>query len=56
MREVYKVNMVNDIRLQNADCVYLDTPYEKNIPVIITGIKRVMPGIKSEITCRRLNV
>lgn len=56
MREVYKVNMVNDIRLQNADCVYLDTPYEKHIPVIITGIKRVMPGIKSEITCRRLNV
>lgn len=56
MREVYKVNMVNDIRLQNADCVYLDTPYEKHIPVIITGIKRVMPGIKSEITCRRLNL
>lgn len=56
MREVYKVNMVNDIRLQNGDCVYLDTPYEKNIPVKITGIKRVMPGIKSEITCRRLNV
>ena len=56
MREVYKVNMVNDIRLENGDCVYLDTPYEKHIPVIITGIKRVMPGIKSEITCRRLNV
>lgn len=56
MREVYKVNMVNDIRLQNSDCVYLDTPYEKHIPVIITGIKRVMPGIKSEITCRRLNL
>lgn len=56
MREVYKVNMVNDIRLQNGDCVYLDTPYEKHIPVIITGIKRVMPGIKSEITCRRLNL
>ena len=56
MREVYKVNMVNDIRLTNADCVYLDTPYEKHIPVIITGIKRVMPGIKSEITCRRLNL
>ena len=56
MREVYKVNMVNDIRLTNGDCVYLDTPYENNIPVIITGIKRVMPGIKSEITCRRLNV
>lgn len=55
MREVYKVNMVNDIRLTNGDCVYLDTPYEKHIPVIITGIKRVMPGIKSEITCRRLN-
>lgn len=56
MREVYKVNMVNDIRLVNGDCVYLDTPYEKHIPVMITGIKRVMPGIKSEITCRRLNV
>lgn len=56
MREVYKVNMVNDIRLTNGDCVYLDTPYEKHIPVIITGIKRVMPGIRSEITCRRLNV
>ena len=56
MREVYKVNMVNDIRLTNGDCVYLDTLYEKHIPVIITGIKRVMPGIKSEITCRRLNV
>lgn len=56
MREVYKVNMVNDIRLENGDRVYLDTPYEKNIPVIITGIKRVMPGIKSEITCRRLNL
>lgn len=56
MREVYKVNMVNDIRLENGDCVYLDTLYEKHIPVIITGIKRVMPGIKSEITCRRLNV
>lgn len=56
MREVYKVNMVNDIRLVNGDCIYLDTPYEKHIPVIITGIKRVMPGIKSEITCRRLNV
>lgn len=56
MREVYTVNMANDIRLQNVDCVYLDTPYEKNIPVVITGIKRVMPGIKSEITCRRLNL
>lgn len=56
MREVYKVNMVNDIRLTNSDCVYLDTLYEKHIPVMITGIKRVMPGIKSEITCRRLNV
>lgn len=56
MREVYKVNMVNDIRLVNGDCVYLDTAYEKNIPVIITGIKRVMPGIKSEVTCRRLNL
>ena len=56
MREVYKVDMVNDIRLVNGDCVYLDTAYEKNIPVIITGIKRVMPGIKSEVTCRRLNV
>ena len=56
MREVYTVNIVNDIRLVNGDNVYLDTPYEKHIPVKITGIKRVMPGIKSELTCRRLNV
>ena len=54
-REVYRLTVVQDIRLQLGDIITIDTPYENEVPCIVTGLKYNIPSIKGEITCRRLH-
>ena len=54
-REVYTLDVRQDFRLQVGDIITIDTPYENEIPCIITGLKFNMPSVKGQLICRRLH-
>ena len=54
-REVYEIDVMENFKLKVGDIVKLNTIYEQNIPVIITGLQFNIPGPKGHITCRRIS-
>ena len=54
-REVYDIDVMENFKLRIGDIVKLNTIYEQNIPVIITGLQFNIPGPKGHITCRRIS-
>ena len=54
-REVYEIDVMENFKLRVGDIVKLNTIYEQNIPVIITGLQFNIPGPKGHITCRRIS-
>lgn len=53
-REVYKAQWAQDWRVELGDIIYLDTQFEQNVKVVVTGLKFSYPGLWGEITMRRL--
>ena len=54
-RDVYEIDVMENFKLRVGDIVKLNTIYEQNIPVIITGLQFNIPGPKGHITCRRIS-
>ena len=54
-REVYEIDVMENFKLRVGDIVKLNTIYEQDIPVIITGLQFNIPGPKGHITCRRIS-
>lgn len=53
-RDVYTAQWAQDWRVELGDIIYLDTQFEQNVKVVVTGLKFSYPGLWGEITMRRL--
>lgn len=53
-RDVFTAQWAQDWRVELGDIIYLDTQFESNVKVVVTGLKFSYPGLWGEITMRRL--
>ena len=52
-RDYYTFDAIADYRIDVCDWIEIDTPYEKKVPLLVTGIKYKMPGGVCTITGNR---
>lgn len=52
-RDYYTFDAIADYRIDVCDWIEIDTPYEKKVPLLVTGIKYKIPGGTCTITGNR---